>query len=67
MKNRICIIGVVACYSLAVVAVLTGMIIRIWFVSSDPFDPMREISVDVLWVAVMLFLSGAAIASVTDI
>lgn len=66
MENRICSIGVTACFTLAAIAILTCLVIRIWFVSSDPFDPMREISIDVLWVAVMLFLSGAAIASVID-
>jgi hypothetical protein len=36
---------------------------RIWLITDDPWDPLRLVSVNMLWIACLLFLASAAFAA----
>lgn len=63
MKHIWPIAAIYGCFALGAACFLAFVYLRVWVITNDAFDPMREVSIDVLLAAVPCFLGGSAAAS----
>jgi hypothetical protein len=67
MRDKIFVGVLASMWILAIGLILVCVYIRCFIVSDDPFDPLRETSVECLFASCFVFLSSAAFAKVVSL